>query len=759
MRAANNEVPALLRCPPRTMLTPPAAPAPPPRRDPFLDLVRAVATVRVAVWHAYGAAAISWVIAAVPAMCFVTGDLLAGSASRRGSGAVALDRLRRIALPLWAFSALAWIAIAVGSARTGQEVPVERAVLWFVPVLDPAGTPWEAGWLASPLWYLRVLVWLLVVSPVLLWVARRAPVAGIAVGIAGVVACERLVRSGAWTPGAAPRLWWYLGDLFLYGTFLVAGAARRSGRLAWPARRWWPVALVAGVAAVAWHRGGGLESLVVNDSQLLHLLVGFAWLAVALAVESPLRRLAQARLVAPAVAVLGRRALTVYLWHTAAIAVALAAVARFPRATGPLAAVVFPLAVVVLVAVAVVAIGWVEDVAAGRRVVAWPTRRRPRLAWRTSLTGAAAVLAVASVALPAAGGEAVVHRPPVPSQRPPVPQELARWVDDGADIPAGRLEAALDELLAQWAGAEGAPGVLAGVRAASGRTWIGSLGEWPDDGSDVAADDRFDAMSVMKTFTAAAVLRAAEEGLLGLDDPLPAMRAVPELAGIARLTARDLLAHRSGLGNFRDTPVFAETLAAGSVLSAIDAVKASIPAHAKVRPRTAPEYSSANFLVLGLLLEEVYGRTFPEVLHEHVLDPLGLQDTEPMPPAIGEPNAGAGGLATTVADLLAAVDGILGRDDLIGPAVRAQLLDPDPDTAYGQGTIGFCPCGDGVGSPRFSLIGHMGGGTIAAWAPAAGVSVVLHVTDTLWVGHRLDDAAALLARMAAMTARAWPAET
>ena len=44
-----------------------------------------------------------------------------------------------------------------------------------MPLTDPAGSSWEGGWLSSPLWYLRTLLWILLLAPVGLWLLRRAP--------------------------------------------------------------------------------------------------------------------------------------------------------------------------------------------------------------------------------------------------------------------------------------------------------------------------------------------------------------------------------------------------------------------------------------------------------------------------------------------------------------------------------------------------------------------------------------------------------
>ena len=67
-------------------------------RERALDALRAIALIRVVLWHTYGNAAITYVIAAVPTMFFVTGSLLSASSAARDPHAVEAE-LRRIVLP------------------------------------------------------------------------------------------------------------------------------------------------------------------------------------------------------------------------------------------------------------------------------------------------------------------------------------------------------------------------------------------------------------------------------------------------------------------------------------------------------------------------------------------------------------------------------------------------------------------------------------------------------------------------------------
>src|SRR5204862_4932190 len=117
----------------------------------------------------------------------------------------------------------------------------------------------------------------------------------------------------------------------------------------------------AGLAAVAWRLTQPVPLGVVNNSHPLHLFVGSAWLAVALALQQPLARLGAGRVLGPAVRAIGRRSLTIYLWHTAAIIVAV----NVLDALGVDGSVAYPVALIALtgagVAVAVTLSGPVED--------------------------------------------------------------------------------------------------------------------------------------------------------------------------------------------------------------------------------------------------------------------------------------------------------------------------------------------------------------------------------------------------------------
>ena len=56
---------------------------PAPRREGTLDIIRAIATIRVVLWHTFAAPILSFFVASMPTTFFLAGSLLAASLDRR----------------------------------------------------------------------------------------------------------------------------------------------------------------------------------------------------------------------------------------------------------------------------------------------------------------------------------------------------------------------------------------------------------------------------------------------------------------------------------------------------------------------------------------------------------------------------------------------------------------------------------------------------------------------------------------------------
>ena len=205
----------------------------------------------------------------------------------------------------------------------------------------------------------------------------------------------------------------------------------------------------------------------------------------------------------------------------------------------------------------------------------------------------------------------------------------------GSAAPAAAVAARLSAALLRIRSVDHLPGVQAAVGYADGWTWNGHAGfaDLADHGP-VSTTTMFDVGSITKTFVAALTLQLADQGVLGLSDPLS--RWLPGAAGNSDATIRELLDHTSGI----DDP-FAHT----SLLDALGARPRVAWTPARVlryvgRPHFAPGrgwyYSNANYLLLGQILQKATGQSVATLIRQRFLGPLGmshtfLQGEEPVP--------------------------------------------------------------------------------------------------------------------------------
>jgi len=128
--------------------------------------------------------------------------------------------------------------------------------------------------------------------------------------------------------------------------------------------------------------------------------------------------------------------------------------------------------------------------------------------------------------------------------------------------------------------------------------------------------------SITKTIIAAQVMQLVEAGRLGLDDP--AADHLPKKADFDAngATVGDLLAMRSGIPDYVDA-LYSSLLTDTRHVWTADKLLALVP------PRRTPagsefDYSSTNYILLGLILEHATGRSVAETLRDGVLDEPGF---------------------------------------------------------------------------------------------------------------------------------------
>jgi peptidoglycan/LPS O-acetylase OafA/YrhL len=327
-------------------------------RNRYLDLLRALAIVRVVVYHATGWAALTIVFPAMAMMFALAGSLMAASLDRHGVRAV-LRRLRRLLPPLWIMAAVFVPAMLISGLAFDW-----RVLLWAVPLQDPPANGWGALAL-SVIWYLRDYLWFVLVSPLALPLFRRFPVPAVLAPMGLLVAIEFGLPAGK-----------VLADFALYFGCWMLGFAHHDGMLH-RMSRWTLGALAAGSAVLgaAWFlTHPGPRGYDLNDIRLGDGLWSTAFVLLILGLApAALGWVDRFRPVGRAVTVLNSRAVTIYLWHMPVVVGG----AAFFGALGLWGAdpmgIAFRLAAVATgVTLAVMLFGWVEDVAARRRPVLVP---------------------------------------------------------------------------------------------------------------------------------------------------------------------------------------------------------------------------------------------------------------------------------------------------------------------------------------------------------------------------------------------------
>jgi CubicO group peptidase (beta-lactamase class C family) len=199
-----------------------------------------------------------------------------------------------------------------------------------------------------------------------------------------------------------------------------------------------------------------------------------------------------------------------------------------------------------------------------------------------------------------------------------------------AGRPAGASEPAVDAVFARWT--TSTPGCAVGV-ATDGTPVLTKGYGMADLEHDVpiGADTIFEAGSVSKQFTAAAVLLLARDGKLSLDDP--AHKYIPELREYAQtaesgLTIRHMLSHTSGLrdwGSVAGISGWPRTSRAYTHAHVLEIVSRQ---HAlNFTPGTRWSYSNTGFNLAAIIVERVSGLSFQEFTRTRLFQPLGMTST------------------------------------------------------------------------------------------------------------------------------------
>jgi len=149
----------------------------------------------------------------------------------------------------------------------------------------------------------------------------------------------------------------------------------------------------------------------------------------------------------------------------------------------------------------------------------------------------------------------------------------------------------------------------------------------------IDARTNFRLASCSKQFTAMSVMLLVHDGKLSYEARLTDL--FPDFPAYGKaITVRHLLNHTSGLPDYEDliaaeekrqgTVIWSETrqIQDAEVLKLLEQETAG-----KFAPGTRWSYSNSGYVVLGLVVAKVFGKTFAQFLRERIFAPLGMTQT------------------------------------------------------------------------------------------------------------------------------------
>lgn len=192
---------------------------------------------------------------------------------------------------------------------------------------------------------------------------------------------------------------------------------------------------------------------------------------------------------------------------------------------------------------------------------------------------------------------------------------------------AGKINKRIDALLEQWDGRD-SPGVAVLVQREGKDIYRRCVGMADLElGVPIGPATCFDFASVSKHLTAFGILLLAQEGKIGLDDPV--RKYLPELPPCAEpVLVRHLMHQSSGLWEFwtilnrysgfnrRDY------IRMRDVITLLEGQPAL-----NFEPGSRFQYTNTNYSLLSLVVERAGGAPFDEWMKENVFSPLGMKST------------------------------------------------------------------------------------------------------------------------------------
>jgi D-alanyl-D-alanine carboxypeptidase len=186
--------------------------------------------------------------------------------------------------------------------------------------------------------------------------------------------------------------------------------------------------------------------------------------------------------------------------------------------------------------------------------------------------------------------------------------------------------------------------VLSVMKGDGSFSWSGAAGIACQEGQvPMSKDTPIYIASITKLYTATAIMRLHEKGVLSLDDPMSKYLPEKLIQGIhvyegkdysQEITIKELLSHTSGIADY-----YTEKPKGGKSLfelfleeperswTVVETIKRARVLEPNFAPGTDASYSDTNFQLLGKVIEVITGKPLHIIYENFFFRPLGLKHT------------------------------------------------------------------------------------------------------------------------------------
>ncbi|CAM3916340.1 MULTISPECIES: serine hydrolase domain-containing protein [Bacillus cereus group] len=187
------------------------------------------------------------------------------------------------------------------------------------------------------------------------------------------------------------------------------------------------------------------------------------------------------------------------------------------------------------------------------------------------------------------------------------------------------IKIALDKYIEKFIKEQNIPGASVAIVHKKDVFFTKTIGITGESEKKVTSKTPFAIGSISKSLTALAILKLIEDKKIKLEDSvqqhLPWFK-LKDNQLTSTITIRNLLTHTSGINTY-------EGLALSDIQSkSSSALKENVKKLLNVKLNASPgekyQYSNANYIVLGALIEEVTNETYSSYMEKHVFQPLNM---------------------------------------------------------------------------------------------------------------------------------------